>query len=87
MSVNNQMLDSFIELRKSFLKLRRVDGLISLESLTGVHLTNTGFRSTFDNYDVLDMGENQPSEYRFKLQTIYNGVDFFALSDHGEEVE
>ena len=75
MSVNNQMLDSFIELRESFLKLYSVSGLISVESLSGVHLTETAFRETFDSYDVLGMGS------RFKLITNYNGVDFFAITD------
>ena len=87
MSINNQMLDSFIERHESFLKLYSVSGLISAESLGGVHLTETAFRETFDNYDVLDMGAEPPVVYRFKLKTTYNGVDFFALSDHREVVE
>ena len=89
MSINNQMLDSFIERHDSFLKLYSVSGLISAESLSGVHLTETAFRETFDNYDVLDMGAEPPGGYRFKLITNYNGVDFFAITDfdYREEVE
>lgn len=76
--IPEELLKEFISIRNQFLHLYSITGLISVESIDGIHLREKDFLATFRDY------ESEPfccdgSTHTEKLFTSFDGVRFFCI--------
>lgn len=77
MAKDRANLDACIELRQRFQELYR-GGLISVESMFGVHLEPGAFLEMFPFHDIHPWG-GQDSMFTEKLSAQHKGVTFFTI--------
>lgn len=75
-AISADTLQCWAGLRAEFLEEYGNTGLISIESMFGIHLTEESFLATFDHYKTTVL---KHSEYPEQLDAMFNKSRFFCV--------
>jgi hypothetical protein len=75
-AVSAETLQCWADMRAEFFEEYQHSGLISVESMFGIHLTEESFLATFDHYKTTVL---KHSEYPEQLDAMFNKARFFCV--------